>query len=56
MKPDDANAALPIAQHPVRVLVISGSRRKYILLSTGSARLVVWVYIVVRLVIGGSTL
>jgi len=54
MKPNDANAALPTAQRPFRVLIISGSQRRYILLSTGSARLVGWVYIVVHLVMGGS--
>jgi len=45
MEPNDANAALPTAQRPLRVLVISGSPHKYILLSTGSAMVVGLVYI-----------
>jgi len=56
MKPDDANAALPTAQRPFRVLIISGSQRKYILLSTGSVMVVGLVYILIHLVVGGSTL
>jgi len=55
MEPNDANAALPTAQRPFRVLVISGSQRKFILLSTGSAMVVGLVYIVVHLVMSGST-
>ena len=56
MEPNDADVALPTAQRPFRVLIISGSRRRYRLLSTGVAMDVGLVYIVVHLVIGGSTL
>gem|GEM_PF-3765193 len=56
MVPNDANAALPIAKLPCRASSSSGSPRRYLLLSTCVVMVVGWVYIVVHLVIGGSTL
>ena len=55
MEPNDANAALPKAQRPFRVLIISGWQRRCLLLSTGVAMDVGLVCIVVHHDIGGST-
>jgi len=55
MEPNDANAALHNVKRPFRVLIISGSQRRYLLLSTGVAMDVGLVCIVVHHVIGGST-